>query len=51
LLENNIIRKKTLGIKLLWNWTIESKVTVHVDSASASAKEAVEKAWGELVLK
>ena len=51
LLENNIIRKKALGIKLLWNGTIETKVTVHVDSASASAKEAVEKAWGELVLK
>ena len=51
LLENNIIRKKALGIKLLRNGTIETKVTVHVDSASASAKEAVEKAWGELVLK
>ena len=51
LLENNIIRKKSLGIKLLWNGTIETKVAVHVDSSSASAKEAVEKAWGELVLK
>ena len=51
LLENNIIRKKSLWIKLLWNGTIETKVAVHVDSSSASAKEAVEKAWGELVLK
>ena len=51
LLDNKIIRKKTLPIKLLWDWTIEVKVTVHVDKASTSAKEAVEKAWGELVLK
>jgi ribosomal protein L15 len=35
----------------LWNGKIDTKVTVHVDKASASAKEAIEKAWGELVLK
>lgn len=51
LLENKIIRKKTLWVKLLWNWEIKVKVTVSVDSASASAKIAVEKAWGTLELK
>jgi len=44
LLENRIIRKKTLPVKLLGVGEITSKITVIVDKASASAKEAVEKA-------
>lgn len=51
LLENKIIRKKTLPVKLLWNWEIKTKINISVDKASASAKEAVEKAWGTLELK
>lgn len=51
LLENKIIRKKWLGVKLLGNGEIKAKVTVSVDKASASAKESIEKAWGELILK
>lgn len=50
LLENRIIRKKTLGVKLLAKWELKTKISVIVDSASASAKEAVEKAWGSLEL-
>lgn len=51
LLENRIIRKKTLPVKLLGVGEITSKITVIVDKASASAKEAVEKAWGTLNVK
>lgn len=51
LLENRIIRKKTLWIKLLGNWELKANVTVTVDKASASAKEAVEKAWWKLEIK
>ena len=50
LLENKIIRKKTLDVKLLWKWELKSSVNVKVDSVSASAKEAVEKAWWKLEL-
>ncbi len=50
LLENNVIRKKGLWVKLLGNWELKSKVNVSLDKASASAKEAVEKAWGSLDL-
>jgi len=48
LLENKIIRKKRLWVKLLWNWKLEKPVTINVDKNSASAKEAIEKAWGKL---
>lgn len=45
LLENNIIRKKNLPVKLLWNGKLKSKLNIVVDKASVSAKKAVEKAW------
>ncbi len=51
LLENKIIRKKSLPIKLLAVGTLTTKVIVHVDKASISAKEIVEKAWGVLNIK
>ena len=51
LLEKGVIRKKALWVKLLWNGELKSKLTVVVDKASASAKEAVEKAWGKIELK
>jgi large subunit ribosomal protein L15 len=44
LLENRIIRKKSLPIKLLGNGELTTKITVVVEKASPSAKEAVEKA-------
>lgn len=51
LLENKIVRRKSLPIKLLGQWELSAKVDVVVDKASASAKEAVEKAWGKLETK
>jgi len=51
LLDNKIVRKKTLPIKLLGQWELTSKVDVIVDKASLTAKEAVEKAWGKLETK
>jgi len=48
LLENRIIRKKTLGIKLLGKWELKTSVTVIVDQSSVSAKSAVEKVWWKL---
>lgn len=51
LLENKIIRRKKLGVKLLGKGELNSKMTISIDKASASAKEAVEKAWGSLELK
>jgi len=48
LLENGVITKKNLWVKLLWNGELKSKVDVNVDKASVSAKEAIEKAWGKL---
>lgn len=51
LIENKVVRRKKLPIKLLWNWVLTVKVDVIVDKASATAKEAVEKAWGKLETK
>ena len=51
LLENGVIRKKVLWVKLLWNGELKSKLTVVVDLASTSAREAVEKAWGKIETK
>ncbi|MCD5385400.1 50S ribosomal protein L15 [Candidatus Gracilibacteria bacterium] len=51
LLENKIVRRKTLPIKLLGQGELTTKVIVTVDSASATAKEAIEKAGGKLETK
>lgn len=51
LLANKIIRRKSLPIKLLWQWELTVKVDVVVDKASSKAIEAVEKAWGKLETK
>lgn len=51
LLDNNLVRKKSLPVKLLWEGELTSKVDVIVDKASLAAKEAVEKAWGKLETK
>ncbi len=45
LLEKKVIRRKNLPIKLLWAWTIKSKITVFADKASKTAIEAIQKAW------
>ena len=50
LLENNIIRKKTLPIKLLGNGELTKKVELSVDRASNSALVAFEKVGGKLIL-
>ncbi len=51
LLENGIIAKKRWAVKLLWNGELTKKLNVVVDKASATAIEALEKAWGKLELK
>ncbi len=51
LLENKVVRRKSLPIKLLGKGELTYKVEVSVDKASASAKEAIEKAWGKLETK
>lgn len=43
LIENKLIRKKNLGVKLLWTWELKSKVNITLDKISKSAQEAVEK--------
>lgn len=50
LLENRVIRKKSLGVKLLWKWDLSTKVEIKVDKASASAVSSVEKAGGKVEL-
>ncbi len=51
LLENWVIRNKSLEVKLLAKGELTAKITVVVDKASTSAKEAVEKAWGKIETK
>lgn len=48
LLETGVITRKTLPVKLLWNGSLTSKVSITVDLASQSAKTAIEKAGGTL---
>ncbi len=51
LIENKIIRRKSLPIKLLGQWELSSIIDIVVDKASITAKEAVLKAWGKLETK
>ncbi len=51
LLENRVIRKKTLPVKLLGKGALKAKVNVSVAVASETAKAAVEKAGGTLEIK
>jgi large subunit ribosomal protein L15 len=44
LLETGVVTRKTLPVKLLGNGEIKTKINITVDSASASAIAAVEKA-------
>lgn len=51
LLEKGIIRDKNAWLKLLGNWELKAKITIVLDKISASAKEAVEKAWWTVKIK
>jgi len=48
LLAKKLIKRKNLGIKILGNGELKTKVTVTALKASESAKQAIEKAGGQL---
>jgi large subunit ribosomal protein L15 len=50
LLENGLLRKKNLPVKLLGKGELTAKVDVVVDKVSTSAKEAVETKGGTIEL-
>lgn len=50
LLENKIIRRKKLWVKLLGKGELTSKVSLKISASSTSAQEAVEKAWWTIEL-
>jgi len=50
LIENRIIRNKTLEVKLLADWKITKSINIKISKATKSAVEAVEKAWGKVEL-
>ncbi len=50
LLENRIIRRKKLWVKLLGKGELKTKVSLKISSCSASAQTAVEKAGGTIEL-
>lgn len=50
LLENGVISKKNLPVKILAKWELKSKISVTADCASAAAKTAIEKSGGTITL-
>jgi len=50
LLENGLIRKKSVPVKLLGNGELKSKVTIKVDAVSKIAQEKIEKQGGSVTL-
>lgn len=48
LIESGIVSNEKSGIKILGNGTLEKKITVRAHKFSASAKEAIEKAGGQV---
>lgn len=48
LLENWVIRKKDLKVKLLWHGELKSKLSIKLDKASKKAQETIEKLWGTI---
>jgi large subunit ribosomal protein L15 len=50
LLENKIIRRKTLDVKLLAKGELTAKVTISINAASKTAIEVVEKVGGKIEL-
>ena len=50
LLENGLIRKKRLPVKLLGNGELKSKVNIKVNAVSKTAQEKIEKQGGSVTL-
>ena len=50
LLENGLIRKKQIPVKLLGNGELKSKVNIKVNAISKSAREKIEKQGGSVTL-
>lgn len=48
LLESGIVSKVKSGVKILGNGTLDKKITVKAHKFSASAKDAIEKAGGQI---
>jgi len=47
--ELNIIKKETELVKILWKWELTKKLIFEgIDAFSASAKEKILQAWGEI---
>ena len=51
LLKAGLIRKNSLGVKLLANGKLSQSVTIKVDKASKKASESISKIKGKLILK
>jgi large subunit ribosomal protein L15 len=50
LLENGLIRKKSVPVKLLGNGELKSKISITVAAVSKSAQEKIEKQGGSVTL-
>ena len=50
LLENGLIRKKRIPVKLLGNGELKSKVNIKVNAVSKSAQDKIEKLGGNVTL-
>lgn len=50
LIENGVVRKKNLPVKILADGSVVTKMTVFADRASKTAIEAIEKAWWKVEL-
>ncbi len=50
LIENGIVRKRDLPVKILAGGKVDTKMTVFADKASKTAVEAIEKAWWKVEL-
>ena len=50
LLEQGYLKSESEFVKILWDWEINSKVTVTVNKASKQAIEKIEKAGGKVTL-
>lgn len=50
LLENWVIRKKQLWLKLLGNWELKTKINITLEKISVKAKTAIEKVGGSITI-
>ena len=51
LVENGLIKRANLPIKILGNGSVDRKLTVHADAFSGSAKEKITGAGGEIIVR